>query len=85
MEESKVVIDVNPEATTSEPKYIQMLVQKEDRKFVFLIPDGSKIGEAYDAAFEILQKISDLGKEAVEKAKPVDAPVAECSPEACTE
>ncbi len=75
--EEKVVIDVNPEATTEEPKYLQMTVDKGDRKYIFLVPDKSPIGETYDAAFAILERISDLGKEAMEKAKPVkteDAP-----------
>ena len=77
MEENNVVIDVNPEATTSEPKYIQMNVDKGDRKYIFLIPDNSPIGETFDAAFAILERISDLGKEAIAKAagdKPEAAP-----------
>ncbi len=73
MEENNVVIDVMPEATTPEPKYIQMNVDKGDRKFIFLIPDNSPIGETYDAAFAILERISELGKEALAKAAPVKA------------
>ncbi len=71
MEENNVVIDVNPEATTEEPKYIQMTVDKGDRKFIFLIPDNSPIGETYDAAFQVLERISQLGKEALKKVEPV--------------
>lgn len=87
MEENNVVIDVNPEATTSEPKYIQMNVDKGDRKYIFLIPDNSPIGETFDAAFAILERISELGKEANEKAKSMrpEGPSSECSSGSCAE
>lgn len=87
MEENKVVMDVAPEATTEEPKYINIVVENGDKKFIFILPDGSKIGEAYDAAFQVLQKIHDLGREAMEKAKPVNSEEdsENCEAEACTE
>lgn len=86
MEENKAVIDVTPEvvidtnleATASEPKYIQMVVDKGNRKYIFLIPDNSPIGETFDAAFQILERINELGKEALAKA--VDTKTVEAAP-----
>jgi len=42
---------------------------KEDRVFSFVMPVGAKIGDAYEACWECLQKISELATEAVDKAK----------------
>jgi hypothetical protein len=44
-------------------------VTKEDRTFTFVMPIGAKIGDAYEACWECLQKISSIASEAVEKAK----------------
>jgi len=44
-------------------------IEKNDRKYVFLMPIGSPFGEAYDAAFEVLTKIRELSGEALEKAR----------------
>ena len=44
-------------------------VTKEDRTFTFVMPVGAKIGDAYEACWECLQRISELATEAVDKAK----------------
>lgn len=36
---------------------------KEDRVYRFCMPNGSKLGEAYDAAFEALRIISEASRE----------------------
>lgn len=49
---------------------INLEVKKEDRTFVFSMPVGSPFGEAYDAAFAVLNEIQEMSKRAVEQAKP---------------
>ena len=53
--------------------YIDLEIVKNDRTYHFFMPVGSPFGEAYDAAFEALTKITDLAKQAVETAKPKEA------------
>lgn len=49
---------------------INLEVKKEDRTFVFSMPIGAPFGEAYDAAFTVLNEIQEMSKKAVEHAKP---------------
>jgi len=44
-------------------------ITKNDRRYIFLMDVGSPIGEAYDAAHEILQEIIEISKKAAEEAK----------------
>lgn len=44
-------------------------VEKEDRRYQFIMPVGAPFGEAYDAAFQALSAISEMAKNAVEQAK----------------
>lgn len=44
-------------------------VSKDSHTFMFLMPVGAKIGDAYEACWECLQRISELATEAVDKAK----------------
>jgi hypothetical protein len=75
MEENKV-IDVTPEAVV-EPKYLNFEVERGARKYIFCIPDGSPIGETYDVAHLILQRLTDLAAEATKNlARPDAAPEA---------
>lgn len=50
---------------------VQMVVEKDGAKFTFSMPMGSKIGAAYDAAFEVLDGITKMAQEAAKKAEPV--------------
>jgi len=51
---------------------INLEVTKGEHKFVFSMPVGSPFGEAYDAAFSILNEIMGMSKKAVEQAKPAE-------------
>jgi hypothetical protein len=44
-----------------------------DNEFSFNMPVGAPFGECYDACFQTLNKITELMKEAAEKAKPISA------------
>lgn len=46
-------------------------VQKEDREYLFVMPQGSPCGEAYDACFEVLQEIIKMSERLAEQAKSV--------------
>jgi hypothetical protein len=49
--------------------HIHFEVEKNERKYVFDMPAGASLGEAYDAVFEVLEKIVSMSKEAVDKSK----------------
>lgn len=53
-------------------KYFEMTIQRGEKTFKFLVPEGSSIGETYDAAFDVLQYMINMAKEAAEKARPVN-------------
>ena len=53
--------------------YAEIEITKNDRVYHFFMPVGAPYGEAYDAAFEALTKITELAKTAVENAKPQEA------------
>jgi len=53
---------------------ISLEVKKGDNTFVFLMPIGAPLGEAYDAAFECLQEILGMSQRAAEQAKPAQEP-----------
>jgi hypothetical protein len=42
-------------------------VEKNDRKYEFMMPIGSPYGEAYDVCFEFLQEITKMSKEAADR------------------
>lgn len=44
-------------------------VKKNDRIFSYCMPAGAPFGEAYDAAYEILQQIIEFSKKATETLK----------------
>lgn len=46
-----------------------MIVEKNDKKFTFIMPVGANWGESYDACFECLMKIVELSKQAAEAMK----------------
>lgn len=52
-------------------------IKKEDRVYRFEMPVGAPFGECYDSAFQVLNKIAELSKEAAEKVKPAEEAPAE--------
>ncbi len=48
---------------------ISLQVEKGSNTYTFNMPMGVPYGEAYDAAFSILEDILDLSKKAVESAR----------------
>ena len=53
---------------------VTMVVEKNDKKFTFVMPVGANWGESYDACFECLLKIVELSKQAADamKQKPAE-------------
>ncbi len=49
---------------------VQIEVERNDRKYTFSMPVGVSYGEAYDAAFEVLQKTVELAQKAAESTRP---------------
>jgi hypothetical protein len=52
---------------------ISIEITKDERVYSFVMPAGAPFGQAYDAAFEILQQIVEFSKKAADSAKPADA------------
>ena len=58
-------------------------VAKGERKYVFSVPQGAPYGEAIDSCFEILTKLTEMQKQALdslkkeEEAKPAESVIAE--------
>ena len=51
----------------------------ENRQFQFVMPVGAPFGECYDACFEMLNKITELAKQAAESAKPAEEKAADAN------
>lgn len=51
---------------------VKLSMEKSERTYEFYMPIGSPYGEAYDAAFEMLQEITKMSQEAADKAKRED-------------
>ena len=47
--------------------YVSIEVKKNDRVYSYLMPVGAPFGEAYDAAFEVLQSVLDMAKKSSEQ------------------
>jgi len=45
---------------------------KNDRTFQFIIPENSTYGDSYSVCWAFLARITELAKESVDKAKPVE-------------
>lgn len=60
----------------TEKTYVKIEVIKGERKYYFYIENNSPIGEAYDAAHEVLVKLLEYAQEATTKMKP-EEPVVE--------
>ena len=52
--------------------FVTVEVEKNDKTFLFLMPVGAPLGEAYDAAFEVLQELVARSKEAADSVKQQD-------------
>lgn len=51
--------------------YVHLEVTKGEHNYAFVLPLGAPFGEAYDAAFQVLQQILKMAQDASEKASPV--------------
>lgn len=49
---------------------VEFVVKKNEREYVFHLPQGAPFGEIYDATFEILNEVIRLAQEAAQKAAP---------------
>jgi hypothetical protein len=49
--------------------YVHLEVEKDANKFVFSMPVGAPLGDAYNACFEALEEILKMAKTATEKMK----------------
>jgi hypothetical protein len=45
-------------------------IEKGGKIYQFIMPMGAPLGEAYDAAFEVLRGVVDMSRQAMESAKP---------------
>ena len=54
--------------------FVTLEVIKNDHVFTFNMPIGVPYGEAYDAAYECLQNITELAQKAADAAKPQEVP-----------
>ena len=52
-----------------------MTIKEGDHEFIFMMPYGSPIGSAYNAAHKVLVDLTEMARNAAEKAKPADSPV----------
>jgi len=55
------------EVKDEEPKYVQIAIEKNERVYRFVIPDGSPLGEAFDASREASHHLALLAQKATEK------------------
>lgn len=54
-----------------------MEVIKNERTYMFVLPVGAPIGEAYDVAFDFLTSIIDMSKKAVDNTRQETTPQGE--------
>jgi len=52
--------------------HIVFEVIKDDRTYMFHIPNGAPYGETYDALYTMLQEVLKLAKQALDSSKKVD-------------
>lgn len=48
---------------------VEMVITKGEHRYSFLMPFSAPAGEAYDAAFDVLEKIVEMAKTSKEKMK----------------
>ena len=49
--------------------YITLSVERDERVYQFLIPQGAPYGETYDVVFSLLNQVRKLSEQAAEKVK----------------
>lgn len=54
----------------TEKKYVKIEITRGERKYYFYIEDQSPLGETYDAAYEVLVKLSEFIKQTTENLQP---------------
>jgi len=64
-------------ATVEQKAVVNLEIKKGERTYVFTMPIGSPFGEAYDAAFNVLNEILEMSKKAADQAKPAEMDQAE--------
>ena len=60
-----------------ENKQINIEVEKNNKKFYFVMPDNCPVGDAYDACHLVLNRIVELAQQIADKAKRVQDDVVE--------
>lgn len=50
--------------------YVHLEITKNDRTYIFAMPLGAPLGEAFDAACDSLNEIASMTKQAADNAKP---------------
>ena len=51
---------------------VKIEIQEGEHTYTFSMPYGSPVGNAYNAAWQCLQAITDMAKQSVDKAAPVE-------------
>ena len=59
------------ETIKPELKYVQVAVEKGERTYKFLMPDGAPLGEAFDASMQTSKILVQIAQESLEKSKEV--------------
>jgi len=52
-----------------EQKYVQFLIEKNERQYRFVMPVGAPMTEAFDTAIEVANNLADIMKKATTKPK----------------
>lgn len=55
------------EVKEEEPKFVQILREKNERTYRFVMPVGAPLGEAFDVSVEVSNQIASLAKQATAK------------------
>jgi hypothetical protein len=64
---------INHQETQSEEKRYNIQLDKNGKKYIFSVPDGTPLGVAYDSCAEILYALSGMIQEATKKMLPKPA------------
>ena len=54
----------------AKPTRAEVKIDNDGRIYQLIVPADATLGECYDAAFRLLQKVLDIAKENAEKARP---------------
>lgn len=71
MEDKVIDTQIEQQAVINpEEKRLNIEVEKDGKKFIFSVPDGTSVGTAYDACYNVLQAILGFAQKITENAKP---------------